>query len=54
MGDIVALLWNSGLVLELRRKSLPRDWMNALPLTPRQSIHVEPSQGSGASGSPDL
>jgi hypothetical protein len=43
MRDIVALLWNPGpLVLELHRKSVPRNWMKALPLALRQSIYVQP------------
>jgi hypothetical protein len=55
MGGIVALLWNPGpLVLELRRKSLPRNWMKALPLALRQSVNVQPSQGSDTTGSPHL
>src|SRR5215212_1120457 len=55
MGGIVALLWDpSPLVLELRRKSLPRNWMKALPLALRQSVHVQPSQGSDTTGSPHL
>jgi hypothetical protein len=41
MRSIVTLLWNPGsLVLEPPRKSLPRHWMKALPLAPRQSVHV--------------
>ncbi len=47
MGGIVAHFWNPGpLVLELRRKILPRKWMNVLPLTLHQSVHVQPGQGS--------
>jgi hypothetical protein len=43
MRGIVALLWNPGpLVLELRRKTLPRNWMKALPLAPHQSVNVQP------------
>src|SRR5215212_11088268 len=55
MRGIVAPLWNPGpLVLVLRRKSLPPNWMNALPLAPRQSVNIQPRQGSGAAGSPGL
>src|SRR5215213_1001898 len=55
MRGIVALLWNPGpLVLVLRRKSLPPNWMNALPLAPRQSVNVQPRQGSGAARAPKL
>src|SRR5215217_8547383 len=55
MRGIVAHFWNPGpLVLVLRRKSLPPNWMNALPLAPRQSVNVQPRQGSGAAGSPSL
>ena len=43
MRGIVALLWNPGpLVLELRRKSLPHNWINALPLAP-PPIHPRPA-----------
>ena len=55
MGGIVALLWNLGpLVLELHRKSRPRNWMKALPLALRQSVHVQPRQGSGTARPPNL
>src|SRR5215204_6612585 len=55
MRDIVALLWNPGpLVLELRRKTLPRDWMKAISLALRQSVDVKPRQGSGAARAPSL
>ena len=55
MRDIVALLWNPGpLVLELRRKSLPRNWMKAISLALRQSVDVKPRQGSGAACPSDL
>src|SRR5215212_9153764 len=55
MRGIVALLWNPGpLVLELRIKSLSRKRMKALPLALHQSVHVQPRQGSGTAGSPDL
>src|SRR5829696_1945988 len=55
MRGMVALLWDpSPIVLELRRKTLPRNWMKALPLTPRQSVNVQPSQGSGTTCSPHL
>jgi hypothetical protein len=55
MQGIVDLLWNPGpLVLVLRRKSLPRNWMNVLPLTLHQSVHVQPRQGSSTTGSPHL
>jgi hypothetical protein len=52
---IVALLWNPGpLVLELHRKSFPRNWMKALALAPRQSVHVQPGQGNGTTGASHL
>ena len=55
MRDIVALLWNPGpLVLELHRKSVPRHWMKALPLALRQSVNVQPSQGSHTARAPSL
>jgi hypothetical protein len=55
MGGIVALLWNPGpLVLELHSKSVPRHWMKALPLALRQSVNVQPGQGSGTARAPSL
>jgi len=55
MRGIVALLWNPGpLVLELRRKTLPRHWMKAITLPLRQSVHIQPRQGSGTTSSPHL
>jgi hypothetical protein len=55
MRGIVALMWNPGpLVLELRRKVLPRNWMKALPLALHQSVNVHPSQGSSTTGSSGL
>src|SRR5918992_481627 len=51
----LALMWDpSPLVLELHRKSRPRNWMKALPLALRQSVHVQPRQGSGGARAPKL
>jgi hypothetical protein len=53
MGGIVALMWDpSPLVLVLRRKSRPRNWMKALPLVLRQSVNVQPRQGSDTARAP--
>jgi hypothetical protein len=32
-------------------RGLPRNWMKVLPLAPCQSVHVQPRQGSGTTGS---
>jgi hypothetical protein len=40
--------------VQLGRVYLARKCMNALPLAPRQSVNVQPSQGSSAARPPDL
>src|SRR5829696_3624779 len=40
--------------VQLGRVYLARECMNALPLAPRQSVNVQPSQGSSAARPPDL
>src|SRR5215211_5242861 len=49
-----SILMNTAVTGEVPRKPLLRSWVKALPLAPRQSVHVQTGQGNGAAGSSRL